>query len=257
MSGIYSLSEFSKSSNSKGMLLKWNGVREGKLCIIKSGSLQRGKFSVLEPVSECIVSDLLELLGVSHAINYLDKIYVDKYKYNLTVNASINFLNEDEVLLSAKKIVRNYSGDLYDNLVSLFPQFKIDLNNMILVDFLINNIDRHLRNFGIIERYNKPVRFTPLFDHGLSLYSDVSDNDLVRDTPENWELIDEAKPFCDSHYEQLKLIDKKYLAVNKVNEEDLFSIVCKYKPYLSKYRIECIKYLLSTRLKYLKERDYL
>lgn len=44
---------------------------------------------------------------------------------------------------------------------------------MIVMDFLINNVDRHLRNFGFIFKYNDIVKFSSLYDHGLSLYSDI------------------------------------------------------------------------------------
>lgn len=43
-------------------------------------------------------------------------------------------------------------------------------------------------------------------------------------------MIDECKPFCDSNYEQLKLIGEVNLP--KVQLSDILSIVDKYKEYL-------------------------
>ena len=67
--------------------------------------------------------------------------------------------------------------------------------------------------------------------------------------------IDECKPFCESYYEQLKLIGEVKLA--KVSLDELFNVVDKYKEHLSDYRIECIKYLLKTRYNCLIERGIL
>lgn len=72
---------------------------------------------------------------------------------------------------------------------------------------------------------------------------------------ETWEMIDECKPFCESHYEQLKLIGEVKLV--KVPLEELFGVVDKYNKYLSEYRVECIKYLLQTRYNHLVERGIL
>ncbi|KYH34427.1 hypothetical protein CLTEP_16600 [Clostridium tepidiprofundi DSM 19306] len=77
---------------------------------------------------------------------------------------------------------------------------------MIVMDFLINNIDRHLRNFSIVTKNGKIIKFASLYDHGLSLYADIQDFELEQDDKETWEMIDECKPFCTSHYEQLELI---------------------------------------------------
>lgn len=64
-------------------------------------------------------------------------------------------------------------------------------------------------------------------------------------------MIDECKPFCESHYDALKLIGEMNLP--KVSLDRLFNIVDKYKDYLSEYRIKCTKYLLETRYSYLLE----
>lgn len=126
---------------------------------------------------------------------------------------------------------------------------------MIVMDFLLNNIDRHLRNFSVIYKDGGISKFAPLYDHGLCLYADIQDFELEQDDKETWEMIDECKPFCESHYDQLNLIGEVKLP--NVNLEELFHIIDKYKKYLSKYRIECIKYLLEKRYNYLIERGIL
>lgn len=80
----------------------------------------------------------------------------------------------------------------------------------------------------------------------------IQDFELEQDDKENWEKIDECKPFCKSNYRQLELIGDVKLP--KVPLEELFNIVDNYKEYLSVYRIECIKYLLETRYNYLMKK---
>ena len=68
-------------------------------------------------------------------------------------------------------------------------------------------------------------------------------------------MIDECKPFAESHYKQLELIGS--IKLKRIALEELFYIVDKYKEYLSNYRSESIKYLLETRYNYLIERKIL
>lgn len=51
---------------------------------------------------------------------------------------------------------------------------------MLVFDALIYNTDRHYGNFGLLvdNKTNKPIKFAPLFDHGLSLFNYAMDNDL-------------------------------------------------------------------------------
>ena len=52
---------------------------------------------------------------------------------------------------------------------------------MILFDALILNEDRHFGNFGLLKNNatNKFTGFAPLFDHGISLFSYLKDEDIM------------------------------------------------------------------------------
>ena len=97
---------------------------------------------------------------------------------------------------------------------------------MLVVDFLILNRDRHGANIEVLRNSKKKeVRLAPLFDHGLSLLcrchteEEVSRADIMEDKPvqcfvgsrstkNNLELIPKGKyPYLN----QLKEEDKKYL----------------------------------------------
>lgn len=253
---IDNLRELSLTSTSKGMLYKCIGNIDDKKVFIKTGTKLRNKFSILEPVSEVVASEIIRKFNIECAINTLSKMKLPSFNEEVIVSISEDFLKENESLMSIRSILGNAGREnLYDKVISIIPNFKIDIDKMIVMDFLINNIDRHLRNFSVVSKDGDIIKFAPLYDHGLSLYADVQDFELEQDDKETWEMIDECKPFCESHYKQLDLIGKVNLP--KVSLSEIFDIVNKYKEYLSEYRIECIKYLLETRYNFLIGRGIL
>ena len=253
---IDNLRELGLTSTSKGMLYKCIANIDGKKVFIKTGTKLKNKFSILEPVSEVIASEIIRKFNIECAVNILSKMKLPNFNEEVLVNISENFLEDDEGLMSIRSILGNTSREnLYDKVIEIIPNFKVDIDRMIVMDFLINNIDRHLRNFSVVNKDRDIIKFAPLYDHGLCLYADIQDFELVQDDKETWEMIDECKPFCESHYKQLDLIGDVRLP--KVPLKELFDIVDKYKEYLSEFRIECIKYLLETRYNYLVEKGIL
>lgn len=253
---IDDLRELSLTSTSKGMLYKCIGSVDGKKVFIKTGTKLKNKFSVLEPVSEAITSEIISKFHIDCAKNKLSKIILPSMKEEVLVSISEDFVKDDEEMMSIRAILGNTNREnLYEKVISLIPNLRSDIDRMIVIDFLINNIDRHLRNFSVVSKQGEKVKFAPLYDHGLSLYADIQDFELEQDDKETWEMIDECKPFAESHYKQLELIDQVNLP--RVSLEDILEIVDKYKEYLSEYRVQCIKYLLETRYKYLVKRGIL
>ena len=206
------------------MLYKCIGNIDGKKVYIKTGTKFRNKFSVLEPVSEAIASEIIAKFNISCAHNWISEMKLPEFEKEVLVNISEDFLNTEESLLSIRNILGNNSGDdLYNDVISMIPNFKVDIDRMIVMDFLINNIDRHLRNFSVVVKNREVIGFAPLYDHGLSLYADIQDFELEQDHKESWEMIDECKPFRESHYKQLELIAE--VRLERVNLEDILSIV--------------------------------
>lgn len=250
---IDNLRELSLTSTSKGMLYKCIGSVDGKKVFIKTGTKLRNRFSILEPISEVIASEIISKFNIDCAKNKLSKITLPNIKEEVLVSISEDFVKDNEEMMSIRAILGNVSREnLYNTVTSLIPNLKVDIDRMIVMDFLINNIDRHLRNFSIINQEGKKVKFAPLYDHGLSLYADIQDFELEQDDKETWEMIDECKPFAESHYKQLELIGEVNLP--KVPLKEILDIVDKYNEYLSLYRVESIKYLLETRYNHLVKR---
>lgn len=126
-----------------------------------------------ECINELIVDRLLDILGIEH-LSY-DLIFAD-----ILLNGKIN-----EVYLCSsadfkKKGETKTALDVFYELESQEDESPLEfcirqgweeeIYEMIVVDFLILNRDRHGANIEILRnRNNKTFRLTPLFDHGLSL----------------------------------------------------------------------------------------
>jgi hypothetical protein len=71
---------------------------------------------------------------------------------------------------------RDY-GKKNDELIEFtddFPDVKLDLMNMFVADFIMNQEDRHAKNFGVLDN----GCFSPLYDNGQSLHHSVPDQSL-------------------------------------------------------------------------------
>lgn len=103
--------------------------------------------------------------------------------------------------------LRKNIGNLYDLFIKRFPSIEQDLINMILFDFIILNVDRHLNNFGLIEKEGNPLYLNPVFDNGLSLLSNLSDEELSNISDFHLDRKMKVKPFKSDPYKQLDVVD--------------------------------------------------
>lgn len=167
---------------------------------------------------------------------------------------SENFLKEEETLVTFGKHYKSYNDKItYDKLINDFPQFQEEINQTLIFDFIVNNIDRHFNNFGYI--VNGKIRYCPIFDNGLSLYSDLSLEDIRAINKNKYiqKRYDKSKPFEKKHKSQIKLINKlPNINLNNTNE-DFKNIIKKYEDYLGDERVLAMCNLLEERLNYVRE----
>lgn len=250
------ISAVSLSHTSKGVLCKWIGLCDGDLLYVKTGKLSYGKFSNLEPLSECIASDIGSLLGLNVIATDcadIDIKGVEGVKDQIaTVSYTKSYVGEGEVFYSVYKLEGD--GVTYDLLVNKYPQFKEDFNKMILFDFIINNTDRHLNNFGFILSSDslELKRFSPIFDNGGSLLSDLSEEKLIEYDYKDIDDYSICKPFINKHYKQLALI-KELPSVNlDFGRDEIEAVVNNYSLDLSERRRNKMINLIVRRLDYVK-----
>ena len=157
-----------------GMLPKCWRRKDGKIMLYKgctSGASNTGN----EPYSEYYAAQVAKALGVN-AIEY----GLSKWKGELCSTCELftskeySFLPVGRVVTSGGvKAVREY----YEKLGQTFVDA---LNDMLVLDAIIMNTDRHFGNFGFIvdNKTNKIVAPAPFFDHGNALLNFAGRDDL-------------------------------------------------------------------------------
>lgn len=142
--------------------------------------LVKGTYSIsgLEPINEWLASRICKRLDLDYCDYTLDILR------GQLVSKCKNFLTQDEEIISASDIMNLDSDDNlsnYERYVSILESYGIKnvkkkLSDMYIVDYLMLNTDRHMKNYGIIRNVKtlKWERITPIFDTGTSLQSDVT-----------------------------------------------------------------------------------
>lgn len=133
-----------------------------------------------ECINEIIVDRLLTLLGIHHLHYQLihAKIEVDGNQFTTYLCASEDFKKRGENKIALDDFYRTHceKGEShYDFCVR--QGWQETIHQMIAVDYLILNRDRHGANIEVLRNARAhTLRIAPLFDHGLSfLYSCQSD----------------------------------------------------------------------------------
>ena len=148
-----------------GMLPKCWRRKDGKIMLYKGGTSGASNTGN-EPYSEYYAAQVAKALGVN-AIEY----GLSKWKGELCSTCELftskeySFLPVGRVVTSGgMKAVREYYEKLGHDFVDA-------LNDMLVLDAIIMNTDRHFGNFGFIvdNKTNNIVAPAPLFDHGNAL----------------------------------------------------------------------------------------
>ena len=218
------------SSGTAGSFLKSYSELGGKKTYYKLSDYDRVNGIVgHECVNEIIVDRLLDVLGIDHLHYQLihSQIVIDDKEYDTYLCAKKDFKKAGESKIAL---------DVYYEIEKMKDETPLEfcvrkgweeyIYQMLVVDFLILNRDRHGANIEVLRNSKKKeVRLAPLFDHGLSLLcrcyteeevsrADVLDDKPVqcfvgsRSTKNNLALIPKDKRPC---LNVLKEADKEYL----------------------------------------------
>lgn len=223
-------SHIRNSSGTAGSFLKAYSDFDDKKLYYKLSNFDRVNGIVgHECVNEIIVSRLLSLLGIEHLsyklihadISIEDKIY-DTY---VCVSEDFKQHGESKLALDAYYEAERENGD--SPLEFCIKQgWGKYISQMLLVDFLILNRDRHGANIEVLRNNKKrTVRLAPLFDHGLSLVFSCTNMQLL----EKYDITADKPVQCfvgsRSTQDNLKLISSRYLEdVNSLKESDRESL---------------------------------
>ena len=243
--------DFSSPDNtSDGFLKKRWKIINGKRCLLKSGSAP----FMQQPFNEVIASKVMERLGISH-IPYSVIFDEDGEPYSVCED----FITEDTELISAWRIMQSRKQDnhtsRYQHYVNCCEALGIknirrSLDEMIVVDYIIANEDRHFNNYGLIRNADtlEYISPAPIFDSGSSLgYDKVASQILSGKNVQ-------CKPFKKTHEQQLGLVTS-FDWINFDNlkglDEDIKAVFNKAGEYIDEARIDAITKSVDRRIEYL------
>lgn len=237
-SSIRSSLASSPEFTTNGMLPKcWRRIK-GKIYLYKGGTTGASNTG-MEPYSEFYAHQVAQAMEID-SVPY----NICKWKGELCSYCEI-FTSKDYSFVPVGKIVKTGGmtavREFYEN---LGKEYVKALDDMIVLDALICNTDRHYGNFGFLvnNKTNKIVAPAPLFDHGNSLYNFAGRDDL-----ESYDAFSQyADTLLPCVYDDFILEAKKVLT--KEHKEHLRKLLqFKFKKH-SRYNLP------DQRLKYLEKR---
>lgn len=206
--------------SSKGNQLKWK----------TDGFWYKADHMGYEGLSEVLISRLLAKSNAAEFVRYEPvQIQYGGVLYNGC--KSINFLKPGEELITVDHLFRQYTGRSLTKEMAQMPevgerisylvenvkaftglqQFGEYLTITLGIDAFFLNEDRHTNNIAVIYCDDtKTYRLCPCFDHGLSLFSDITTDFTIDQTAENCLKKISAKPFSRDFDEQLGEAEKLY-----------------------------------------------
>ena len=160
-----------------GMLPKcWR--RENGIIRLYKGGTSGASNTGNEPYSEFYAAQIADALGIN-AISY----GLSKWQGELCSTCEL-FTSKDYSFMPIGRLVsKGGMKAVRDYYKSLGDEFIAALDDMLVLDAIICNVDRHFGNFGFLvdNRTNKITAPAPLFDHGNSLFNLAGRDDLVSD----------------------------------------------------------------------------
>ena len=245
----------SPNNTSDGWLKKKWQITDGKRCLIKGGSDPFWQ----QPLNEVMATAVMRRLGIPHVEYRL--IWQDGKPYSVCDN----FITSETELVSAFYIhnTQRIKGNLYEHYthkikVNLYEHYvkcceslgiPEILDQMLTVDYLIANSDRHMNNFGAVRNAEtlEWICAAPLFDNGSSFWYNAA---VVRE-----DVPIKCQPFFETHDRQIELVrDFSWLnlgALAGIDEE--FNELLKQSPLIDRARRDALCLALGERVKRLSD----
>lgn len=240
-------------STTNGALSKRWEIQNGRRYLTKGSTPPYWQ----QPYNEAISSLLAEKLEIPH-VDY----HVELGEKDIPMSVCPCFASTEYEFIPADQIRtiirRDTLQSVYEHYVACCRKLGIYtdmiLNQMIVLDYLMLNNDRHFNNFGLMRNTTTLEYYpAPIFDTGASLgYNWPTDKIIWADT-------ENCRPFCGSHEEQIKLVtDLSWIDFSKLRnlEEKIWDILAAGDgtPYeISNERSNAIMQMLNTRIESLEK----
>jgi len=161
-----------------------------------------------EPFNEVIASKIMDVLGIDHVQYELARNESDNMPLSICkcmVDRNTEFITAQTVMDMELKNNRNE----YARFIEIcgkngIKDAKKHADEMIILDCIVGNTDRHTGNFGIIRNADtlEWIRTVPIFDNGNSLCHDIKKIDDITKNIDS-----DCRWFPESNFEKLRYID--------------------------------------------------
>ena len=203
------------NNTSDGWLKKAWIIDDDKRMLVKGSS----KPFYQEAFNEKIAYEISKILGINH-IKYEIENIVDK-----ACSVCENFIDENTELVPVNAIVQNTQKpnhiSMYEFVVEELQKLgisdaKTKIDDMLLLDYIIFNEDRHFNNFGFIRNVEtlETKNMAPIYDSGTSLFYNTLDTAIKSYNPD-------VNPFYTDRQKQFELIKGKIdqkIDANKIHK---------------------------------------
>ena len=208
-----------------------------------------------QPFNEVIASLVAERLEIPHVP------YTLLWDGSIPYSVCEDFITPDTELVSAWRVMQSTkkgnSVSVYQHYLNCCEALGVSgirhaVDQMIVLDYLIANEDRHQNNFGLIRDANtlEWLGAAPIFDSGSSLGYDKLPGQILSGQGV------ECKPFKKTHVEQLKLVsDFSWIDFDRLAglEQELRAVLDQAGEYMDETRKGAILSAYASRLQRLAE----
>ena len=205
-----------------------------------------------EPFNEVIASEIMNSFGIDH-VEY--KLIRNKTN-NIPLSICKCMVDKNTELITARVVIDTESKENrndYDRFIQIcenngIKNVKEKLDDMMIVDFIIGNTDRHKNNFGIIRDADtlEWKKIAPVFDNGNSLCYNEPKIDDIKDNMNSL-----CKWLGGGNYQKLDYIGfPKWYSDNKFkNIGNILGDVLNKNEYISEDKKEKLIYIVNLRIK--------
>ena len=246
--------DFSSPDNtSDGNLKKRWKIMDGKRCLVKGGSNPFRQ----QPFNEVIATGIMERLAIPHIP------YAVVWNKGTPYSVCEDFITGDTELIPAWRIMQiqkqDNSTSRYQHFINCCETLGLKdvipyLDQMIVLDYIIANEDRHLNNFGAIRNAEtlEWIGMAPIYDSGSSLGYDKLANQIRSGKDIT------CKPFKKHHEEQLKLVSSfEWIDFEKLSDVDELIVntfgAREASDYMDEARVNAIVDSVKKRIHQLEE----
>lgn len=228
----------SPDNTSDGFLKKRWKIINGRRCLMKAGS---NPF-MQQPFNEVIASIVAERLGIPHVT------YTLVWDEDLPYSMCDDFIGPDTELISAWRVMQTVRKEndtsVYQHYLNCCERLGIanilkSVDQMIVLDYIISNEDRHQNNFGLVRNADtlQWLGAAPLFDSGSSLGYDKLSGQIL-----SGKGVD-CKPFKKTHEEQIRLVSSfdwiEFECLRDL-EDEMWAVFAKAGDYMEDARKDAI-----------------